>query len=71
MKPLENRRWYLFLTLALSLALMFGVWTVVSLPVNLRTSTVYLFSTLGIWSAVNRFFALALIKIRPEMGQVA
>lgn len=70
-KPLEERRWCVLVSLCLSLAAMFGLWQIADLHITSLTCSIYLFSTLGIWNAANRLVARALIKAKPSLGAIA
>ena len=70
MKPLENRIWFSLMSMALSAILIFGLWQVSGLLLNLSASSIFLFATLGLWQAVNKLFALFLIKLFPSLGVV-
>lgn len=70
MKHLEHRAWFVLLSLALSAALTYGLWFAAGLPLALSAGVVFTFATLGVLRAVSPLLALALIKLRPELGRV-
>jgi hypothetical protein len=68
MKPLEHRAWFVLLSLVLSGLLMFGLWSASGLPLGLSSGAVFLFAALGLWQAVNKLLALAMIRLIPSLG---
>ena len=70
MKALENRSWFVLLSLALSAILILGLWKSSALPLSLSAGSIFLFATLGMWQAVNKLLALLLIKLLPSLGAV-
>jgi hypothetical protein len=70
MKPLERRKWFELMSMAIATGLMFLLWRSVLLPLNMQTFVVFVFATLGVNQGVNTFLALLLIKIKPSLGKV-
>ena len=70
MKNLESRTWYVLTSLGLSAVLMLGIWKASELPLSLASGAAFLFATLGLWQAIHKLLALALIKIRPSLGAI-
>ena len=70
MKPLEHRRWFGLFCLAVSVLLMVALWHASALPLEWKSSAVFLLSVVGLSSGVNKLFALALIRLRPGLGEV-
>ena len=70
MQALENRRWFILLSLAFSALLMLGLWNGAALPWSLSAGGVFMFATLGLWRGVQNLLALLLIKVKPSLGAV-
>jgi len=70
MKPLENRAWFVVLTLILATVIMFGLWESAGLVVSPHVGAIFLFSILGLWNALHKMLALLFIKLSPSLGRV-
>lgn len=70
MKPLENRPWFLVLSLVLATTLMGVWWYSISLPFPLAALGPFTFATIGLWLGIGRGLALVFIRYRPELGTV-
>ena len=70
MKALEDRRWFLFLSLTIASILMVGYWYAGSLPITLAAACPFMFATLGLWMGIDRGLALVLIRYKPALGEV-
>jgi Co/Zn/Cd efflux system component len=69
-KPLENRSWYVLVSLAVSALLTFGLWKAAALPISLSAGTIFMLATLGLWQGVTKLLAVLLIKAKPSLGAI-
>jgi hypothetical protein len=70
MKPLENRTWFVLLSILVSGLLMLSLWVSAGLQISLSTGAIFLFATLGLWQGVSKLLALLLIKASPALGVI-
>lgn len=70
MKSLDNRHWFLVLTLAIAMSLMAVWWHTISLPVTLAALGPFIFGTIGLWLGIGRGLAVLLIRYWPNLGAV-
>lgn len=70
MKPLEGRRWFILLSLAVSVLVIAGMIEAAGLPFVLPALPVYMFAVLGLLSGLNRLLAVAVIRVVPALGEI-
>lgn len=70
MKPLEDRRWFMLVTLFLTSVTMYAMWRGADLHIDTRSAYIFMFSVLGLWFGINKWLAIALIRIKPALGVV-
>ena len=68
--PLERRKWFLLLTLAVAFLATVGVFELNGIDLSLRHSLTFLLAWGGAGLGVEKLLALILIRVKPLLGIV-